>query len=448
MNKFVSFFGTPGSLLWRISIALIGFGVVVTVALAIQAFSSQRLVEHEIWLDMLMAISSEHAAHIQKGESLFPTTGVIRSWYVTKDFKNNTNGTPVPNFLSDLPAGYYSSERMFLYSDETEIPAEESFHALIYNIPSGKLITVIDISEFESEQNRSSVISAMLGIFLVTLIVIAIFWLHLNLVRPVKDLANRMQALDPEDRSSRLPTNYAREEIQIIAHASNEHLDRVNQFVEREKSLLDQASHEFRTPISVIAGAVDILKKLSLPESSKPAISRIENAVSDLLETMQALLFLAREETAEMASSDVTILHEILPRLLEDHEHLLGSKLAELKLGHIEPTHIEAPEAIVRIAVSNLIRNAIENTDMGAIELSLTEGIITVSDSGKGFAPEEAARRYRESFKHSTPIRGQGLGLFLIGRICERFKWKLTIQPSKSEGTTVNLDISSRLIHI
>jgi signal transduction histidine kinase len=220
----------------------------------------------------------------------------------------------------------------------------------------------------------------------------------------------------------------------------------VERFIERERSLLDQASHEFRTPIAVIAGAVDVLKQIPLPESSKPALGRIELAVEELSETMVALLYLAREANPEAEPADVTALHEFLPRLVQDHEHLVRQKSVRLRLGELQPTFIAAPEAMVRIAVSNLMRNAIENTEVGHIELALIGGVISVADSGSGFNPVEAARRYRDSLRQAAPVRGQGLGLFLIGRICDRFGWKLSIESAAAGGTRAELDVAASVI--
>ncbi|HJU39529.1 MAG TPA: sensor histidine kinase, partial [Tahibacter sp.] len=162
-----------------------------------------------------------------------------------------------------------------------------------------------------------------------------------------------------------------------------------------------------------------------------------------LSETMVALLYLAREANPASEPVDLTVLHELLPRLARDHEHLLREKPARLTIGVMEPTFIAAPEAMVRIAASNLIRNAIENTDQGYVELALSRGVISVSDSGSGFDPVEAARRYRDSLRHAAPVRGQGLGLFLIGRICDRFGWKLAIEPAAGGGTRATLDVTA-----
>lgn len=440
MNRLRALLAEPRSVHWSISAALIVFGLVMVAALSIQAFSSQRLVEHKIWSDMLHALSADYAARVRNGDvASLPGSGIIGSWYV----EDARDAVQVPDYLVNLPAGYYSSE-----GDENSWATSDSFHALVVDVPPGRLITRIDIEELEQQQNLDSIQSGVWAVVLLVLIVAVIAWLHANLVRPVRDLAARMQAIDPGSTGTRLPTTYRREEIQIIARASNAHLERVERFIERERSLLAQASHEFRTPIAVIAGAADVLRQLALPDSSRPALGRIEHAVQDLSETMVALLYLAREAKPGAQPAEVTVLHDLLPRLARDHEYLLLDKPAQLSTGELESTFVAAPEAMLRIAVSNLLRNAIENTDAGQVQLTLAGGIVAVTDSGSGFNPVEAARRYRDSLRQAMPMRGQGLGLFLIGRICDHYGWKLSIEAAAGGGTRATLDVSASVISL
>lgn len=429
---------------WWVSAGFVVFSIVMVVALMVQGFISQRLIEHRYWTTLLVSLSVDYRARIEHGQAdVLPRNGVVRAWYVTGQAADAT----VPKQLSRLPAGFYSTEDGFGVFEATDaFKGMDAFHALVSELPQGRLITMIDIEELEQQQNRDSIWSSLWLLVVVLMVGGMILWLHFNLVRPVRDLADRMQRVDPRQPGERLPTTYAREEIHIIAQASNAHLARVEQFIERERSLLDQASHEFRTPIAVIAGAVDVLKQIQLPATSAPALARIEHAVEGLSETMVALLYLAREPDQAHEQADVTVLHELLPRLVDDHLHLLQGKTARLRLGTNEPLMLAAPEAMVRIAVSNLIRNAVENTAEGFIEVSLHDGVISVVDSGSGFNPEEAARRYRDSLRRAMPVRGQGLGLFLIGRICDRFRWRLAIESGHDGGTRATLDVRASVI--
>lgn len=444
MTRFLSRILKPRGVHGGITVALVVFGLIMAASLAFQNFSSQGLIEHPYWGDLLRSISADHAARVRAGEAdTLPQTGLVRSWYLAPGQAT----TAAPSYLAELPPGFYSTENGFRNFAELEnVQGRGSFHAAVVDLPPGRLITRVDINAIEDQQNRTSWWSVLWALSYALMIWAVIAWLHANLVRPVRDLADRMQAIDPRDSAARLPTTYLREEIQVIAQASNVHLERVGQFIERERSLLDQASHEFRTPIAVIAGAVDVLKQMSLPDTSQPALARIEHAVEGLSETMVALLYLAREPEAGSEPAEVTALHECLPRIVEDHEHLLAGRVAQLRVGALPPTYLAAPEAMVRIAVSNLIRNAIENTEAGYVDVTLSHGVIAVVDSGSGFNPVEAARRYRESLRSATPTRGQGLGLFLIGRICERFGWRLAIDAGTVSGTRAHLDVSASVI--
>ena len=416
---------------------MMAFGLLAAAALSLQSYRSQALIEHRIWRNILESVASTYAEQRALNPDVtLPRTGILRSWYV----QDHAPTPGMPAFLAPLAPGYYSSEGW------SGMEVEVAFHALITPIGTGKLITFLDIDELESQQNRDAMLTGLWGIAFLALIAAVIGWLHTNLVRPVRDLAERMQAIDPGIKGQRLPSAYRQQEIQIIARASNSHLERVEKFIERERSLLDQASHEFRTPISVIAGAVDILRMQELPAIAQPALERIRSTVESFSEIMVALLYLARETPHSAAPQEITAIHMLLPKLMADHEYLLQDKPVRFRAVDLEPTVIEAPEAMVRIAVGNLIRNAIENTSEGCIEVSIGNGVVTISDSGTGFDPVEAARRYRDSLRAAVPVRGQGLGMFLISRICDRFGWQFSIETLPASGTRARLDVNASLL--
>ncbi len=427
----------PRSLHWWISVALAMLGSLTAVALTLQAYQSQGLVEHRIWREVLESVSNTYLEQRALNPMLpTPHDGILRSWLVAGD----RIPSDMPGYLRSLRPGYYTSEGHAALEG-----TGEKFHALVTQAGEGRLVAVIDIAEFEAQQNYDAMVNGAWGIALVLLIGGLIVWLHLNLVRPVKDLARKILAIDPAVAGQRLPMEYRQEELRVIAQANNAHLERVENFIARERSLLEQASHEFRTPVAVISGAVDLLNQQGLPESTGPALQRISGAVDILSETMVSLLYLSREQTTPNWQEFVA-LHDLLPVLLVDHEHLYANKQVELRVGEMQPTFILAPESMVRIAVGNLIRNAIENTCDGLIEISLRSGVICISDSGKGFDAAEAARRYRESIRNAVPARGQGLGMFLISRICDRFQWRLSIESRTGQGTRARLDVNASVI--
>lgn len=415
----------PLKLQWWITRALALLAVLMMLMLSAQPFLSQELVEHRTWRQVLEAVSDTYLEQRALGaDASLPNRGVIGAWHVER----GESGSEVPSELAGLPAGHHTDG--------------DTYHALVTPTGSGRLIVAIDITALETQQNRDAMLSVIFAVILVVLFLGLILWLHVNLVRPVRDIAQRLRSMDPEIAGVRLPTTYRQQEILFIAQATNQHLERVEQFIAREKSLLDQASHEFRTPIAVIAGAVDVLRTQALPASAQPVLSRIGSTAGYLSEIMAALLYLAKEEQPDCEKWPVLALHALLPELARDHEHLFRRKQVELKFGDLAPTYIRAPETMLRIAAGNIIRNAAEQTLAGSVEISLRDGLISVSDSGPGLDVADVVRRYRESLRAGAPTQGQGLGLFLISRICGRTGWRLAIDAMPGGGTMVRLDVA------
>lgn len=222
----------------------------------------------------------------------------------------------------------------------------------------------------------------------------------------------------------------------------NAHLERVARAIERERSLLDQASHEFRTPLAVISGAADVLHKQQLPERAQRPLHRIDEAVGNLKQIMEALLYLSREPTPA-EREEITVLHGLLPDLVQDHLYLVSAKPVQYHIDALEPLVLHASESMVRIAVGNLLRNAADHTYAGDIRVSLIKHTLCIRDSGEGFDTALAAERYTASLKHSVKQGGgSGLGLFLTQRICERFGWRLHLESTIAEGTLAMIDFN------
>jgi len=427
----------PRSLHWWISAALVTLATIAALALTLQGYRSQGLVEHPIWRQLLEAsASAAHSKHASDSAAAHADAGVLQSWRVSGDAVPHG----VPDYLLDLPPGYHSTE-----GRDAVDGSGARFHALVTAVDGGRLITAIDIGDFEDQQNRDARANGAWGAVLIALVAGLITWLHWNLVRPVADIARRLRAIDPGLRGQRLPLDYRQEELRVIAQASNVHLDRVEEFMARERSLLEQASHEFRTPVAVISGALDLLNRMPLPDVAQPALRRIGGSVEILSETMVALLYLAREPSGTQWQ-DVTVLDQLLPALVSDHAHLAADRKVDLSLGALQPTHLSAPESMLRIAIGNLLRNAIEHSSGGRVEISLAAGEVRIADSGQDFDPAEAARRYRQGLREAVPAWGQGLGMFMVGRICDRFGWRLQFDTRTGQGTTARLDVSDSAI--
>lgn len=416
---------------WRISALFVAFGLLMAVGIIAVAAFGQVMILHPVWEQILQSTTKHYiAGSTGKHPAPLPTEGAYRGWHLKSGAALPAD---MPAYLAPLPAGFYSEE------DLEEHDPLSHYAALITQVADGRVITVIDMTDIENMQNGMSIASAVFVLVNLLMVGAAIFWLYGSLRKPARDLAQKMEALDPEQPSQRLSVDYPQAELHDIAVQVNLHLERVERFIERERSLLDQASHEFRTPVAVISGAVDVLAKQGLPAQANGPLQRIRGTVDNLTETMSALLYLSREPDVN-AKVETTRVDLTLQELMQDHEHLLAFKPARFVLVECVSLSVNAPEAMVRIVIANLLRNAAESTQKGEVTVSLTHERLRVTDSGEGFDPVEAARSYSAALQSSMkPGGGRGLGLFLTKRICERFKWSLAISSAVNKGSVVDV---------
>jgi len=433
--------GPLRSLERKIGLLFVLFGLILVAALTLQGNLSQQLIVHPIWRELLEAGTAQYLRDARDApDAKPPSTGRIRGWRLEgAAAAGMPPGVPpgtapgMPPYFAMLAPGYYDEQQIDLYD------AERSYAVLVTPSGGGRIVMAVDITDLEDYQNMMGVLSALIGVLSGIMLVGSLLWLYRSMRRPIRALAQRMDELDPEQPAQRIATDFELSELHDIAVVVNRHLDRVERFIERERSLLDQASHEFRTPIAVIAGAVDVIRLHPLPAAANAPLDRIQSATDSLTEVMAALLYLSREPDGN-APADATRLDPLVAMLVRDHEHLLDRKEARFIVEPLRPQWVRCPEAIARIVVGNLLRNAAENSYQGVITVRLADGCLSIQDSGTGYDVVAAARRYTRALRDSAKQGGgQGLGLFLTRRVCERFGWTLKIASSPADGTLAEL---------
>lgn len=416
------------SLQWKVTLPFVLICTVMTLGVSLQAWLSQGLIVHPIWEQLLSSATEQYLTlSRQHPDTPLPTSGPVRGWRLS--------GGPPP---ADMPA-YFAQLTPGFYDEEQNDEPDFDHAVLVTAVGMERIVMAVDITALEGLQNRNAVYSTVFWMLSMVMVTFSVLRIYRSLRLQMQELARAMNALNPERPSARLPVDFQLVELHDIAVLVNGHLERVERFVERERGLLDQASHEFRTPIAVIAGAVDVLSQQSLPPTAAAPLRRIRATTDNLTEIMSALLYLSREPDGR-APAESTRVDALLEVLVADHRHLLEGKLVDYVLDEIEQKWVQAPEAMVRIVIGNLLRNAAENSYEGAITVALQGGCLTVRDCGTGFDTVAAARSYSMSLRNSAKLGGgQGLGLFLIRRICERFGWSLTINSTVSKGTLAQL---------
>jgi len=213
-------------------------------------------------------------------------------------------------------------------------------------------------------------------------------------------------------------------------------LERLEGFVAREQSFTETASHELRTPLAVVQGAVELVAEQtrSQPNTQK-AVGRIQRAVREMTEFIEALLVLSREDRLPDPGDGSCDVPTLLTRVVDDLQSIASDRRISLDVEPGARLRIAAPDSVLTMIVSNLLRNAIQHGKGERIECRLRGRTLAVVSDGE-VAPAFRERLFERHF--TTRNGGQGIGLYIAHQICLRYGWSIDL-ASECGRTTASV---------
>ncbi|EDY85956.1 two-component system sensor protein [gamma proteobacterium HTCC5015] len=301
----------------------------------------------------------------------------------------------------------------------------------------------------EDSVSKLALLFGILPLAMVLVVLYLLAWLAYRqanrAVSPIVHLANHVESMDFREGHWQLldvdSFDVTRNtEVYSMVTAINHFIERLHQFVERERLFTRDASHELRTPIAVLKGALEVLDR-KYEGVAEPIIDRMHRTLKDMEGLTETLLLLARDESDSLDKDNVNIA-EIVRHELKSLELIHKGKRIDTEVLKESELTVWAPEKVVVILVGNLLRNAFNYTPEGRISVTLHDRCLVVSDSGIGMKKEQlkAVTKpfYRAGSSQESP--GHGLGMAIVQRLCSRYQWELSITSSYGEGTKVRVD--------
>ncbi len=210
------------------------------------------------------------------------------------------------------------------------------------------------------------------------------------------------------------------------------------------------ASHELKSPLSVIRGYVEFLKDTATEEKKEDRdeyLRRIDVSALELSNLIEDILDVSRIEMGRLRfSPDHVSVDEVLREVFE----MFTSEASEQGLTLVleipdtdNKIHILADRGRLKQAVINLLSNAIKYTPQGTVTVSraCTEGFVELSvrDTGIGMTAQEQKKLFgkfqRIENDESRHVSGTGLGLWITKYIVEHMKGEITVESIKGQGT-------------
>ena len=342
-------------------------------------------------------------------------------------------GTAPPS-IADLPPGYH--ERVI-----------DGIETVVYVTDRGgeRLYLVFD----RSGVGELATMFGLLPLAMVLLVLYLSTWLAFRASRrafsPVIALARAVRGLDPAapDPAQLDPARLPRDtddEVRELAEALARYAQRLNEFVARERDFTRDASHELRSPLTVIQLAAGMLEAdAGLSDASRRSVARIARATRDMEELTSAFLLLARESQTGVPLED-TCVNDVLAEELDRARLLAAGRPIESRLGATHRLCVDAPEKVLPVLLGNLLRNAFSYTDAGEVTVEVGAASVVIRDTGVGIAPEQIDAKYQPFVRGEAARRGgHGVGLTIVRRLSDRFGWPVTIESSPGVGTRIEI---------
>lgn len=267
-------------------------------------------------------------------------------------------------------------------------------------------------------------------------------WLGL---RPLHSLSQRIGLRRPDDLSPlREPTGYA--ELAPLVEAFNALLDRARRQRDAEQAFVQDAAHELKTPLAVVAAQAHVLAGAQDDAQRGAALQALEQGVQRASHQVNQLLTLAALEHADSSPTIETDLVALAQDVLIELEPLTHDRQVELVLR--SPDHLTHPVDVqaLRSVLVNLVRNAIQHGATGGtvtVALDRSAGAIrlAVSDDGPGIPVAERERVFDRFYRaEGTSAPGSGLGLAIVQRAAQRLQARIRIEDGpQGRGVTALL---------
>jgi len=273
-------------------------------------------------------------------------------------------------------------------------------------------------------------------------------WIAQLALRPITEMARQATHITTTG-SETLGAAARRDELGAFATAFNGLLTRLRDALRTQRQFMADASHELRTPVSVVRTATDVaLSRPARDEGEyREALAIVGTQARRLSRLVESMLVLARADAGGYPVQHVELyLDEIVTECCRAVAMLCEERGVTIHGGPWPETPFSGDEDLLRQLVLNVLQNAVQHTPPGgivAVDLTNTAGAVTIaiSDSGPGI-PAADRNRIFERFVRLDSARtgsGAGLGLPIAKWIAEAHGGSLVLADSGPRGSTFRI---------
>ena len=299
---------------------------------------------------------------------------------------------------------------------------ETEYHVGIRDQSGQRLYLLYDASEHEARLDQMFWTLALGLAFLSALSLWLGYWLAGRMLYQLEKITVGLQ----QDDATTLNEPDFDHEVALLARALDDYRQRNRELLAREQEFTSNVSHELRTPLTRIRTSAELLAEdAALGGRSKDRTARIIKAVDDMESRLRGPLFLARELTS--VDRRRVALGPCVGACAAQFRPACEAANVRLETAIPSGCEVEADPALLQLVLDNLLGNAVRYTAKGRIDIRYHDGVLTVSDTGPGIAPEHLDHVFQRYYRANDEPGGLGLGLSIVKRVCDAHGWQIMI---------------------
>lgn len=315
---------------------------------------------------------------------------------------------------------------------EPDIPGREGVHFAVFGEPGARLVLVIDVGEVETLEDYL----AQIMLLIIALGTAASGWLGWMLarktVRPVGQLAKAVRELPVRPVATLLASEFSRDELGELAAAIDAYQLRLADAASAENAFFSNANHELRTPITVVQGAIEVMREdADLLASHRSRLDRLDRAIMELAALLEALMLVARGVPDELEPINLReALDDALARI--SGAYPTAGRLAVAAGGE---AWVAAPRRWVDCILTVLIQRVLSRAPNKSWHIAVSGEGITLNESGRSGPLGQLVER-----------SDLGLGLMFVEKLCRGLGWTLAQGQDAEAQLCIEMRVSPRRI--
>ena len=279
------------------------------------------------------------------------------------------------------------------------------------------------------------------------------FWMSRKALAPVDALVRSAREISGMNLGRRLPTLNTGDELQRLADTLNEMLDRIDSAFQRIAQFTADASHELRTPVSLMRTEAELALRRSRGDAEyREALGHILQEAERTTSLIEQLLQWARADSGRDALRLQPIeMQRLMSGVITSWQAVAAARNLQLNVEIADQSaSVPGDETLLRRLIDILLDNAFKYTPSPgfvhvALQVRRESAVIAVQDSGVGIAQEDQAkifeRFYRVDKARSREHGGAGLGLAIAKWIVLQHHGSISVESRPGEGATFTVEL-------